>query len=182
MNDHYTMEHGNSHKELKHVKKIFTGHYHMRQNKDNVTYIGSPFQFDYSDANDFVRGFTVLDTENGETEFVKYDKIHILSLDHKDFLNNDMTEIKNKSIRLNITEEIDDDTLELIKKKLEKEIYRDSKIIYSLNKTQETITQETDVQNVESVDDVVKHHLTNMHEVAGVDNQMLLTLYNSVSK
>lgn len=177
LNDSYIMEHGQSHKELSHIKKIYSGHFHMRQNKDNVQYIGSPFPFSYSDANDFERGFTVLH-DDGKEEFVQYDHIHILSIDYKDFLDNDLSDISNKSIRLIITEDIDDETLNKIKAKLELEVYRDTRILYQVNKQEEVLNQETDVSNVESVDDVVKQHLTNMSDVDGVDNKLLLKLYD----
>ena len=55
-------------------KMVFTGHYHKRQCMENIQYIGAPYQLDFGDVDDFNKGFEVLNLENGEREFVKYDK------------------------------------------------------------------------------------------------------------
>ena len=55
-------------------KMVFTGHYHKRQCINNVQYVGAPYQLNFGDAGDFNKGFEVLNLENGESEFIKYDK------------------------------------------------------------------------------------------------------------
>jgi DNA repair exonuclease SbcCD nuclease subunit len=60
---------------VKHFEKVkhmvFTGHFHKRQVRDNVCYIGSPFCHDYADVWDNDRGMVVL--EWGQTpEFINY--------------------------------------------------------------------------------------------------------------
>lgn len=55
-------------------KTVFTGHYHKRQAIDNIQYIGSPYQLNFGDVNDFNKGFEVFNLEDGSREFVKYDK------------------------------------------------------------------------------------------------------------
>ena len=55
-------------------KMVFTGHYHKRQCMENIQYIGAPYQLNFGDVDDFNKGFEVLNLENGEREFVKYDK------------------------------------------------------------------------------------------------------------
>ena len=55
-------------------KMVFTGHYHKRQCIENVQYIGAPYQLNFGDVDDFNKGFEVLNLENGEREFIKYDK------------------------------------------------------------------------------------------------------------
>lgn len=53
-------------------KKVFTGHFHKRQQKYNIEYIGSPYQLTFGDAGDLNRGFVVFDTDSGEEDFVRY--------------------------------------------------------------------------------------------------------------
>lgn len=55
-------------------KMVFTGHYHKRQCMENIQYIGAPYQLNFGDVDDFNKGFEVLNLENGEREFIKYDK------------------------------------------------------------------------------------------------------------
>lgn len=40
---------------------VFTGHFHKRQTKNNVTYIGNCFPHNYADAGDDERGLTILE-------------------------------------------------------------------------------------------------------------------------
>ena len=55
---------------LKKYDKVFSGHFHTQSKKDNVQYIGTPYQLMWSDYNDS-RGFHVLDTDTLETDFIK---------------------------------------------------------------------------------------------------------------
>lgn len=56
-----TMKHGPDHNMFKDKKRIFSGHFHKRQHKDNMMYIGNTFPMDYSDANDDNRGMSIYD-------------------------------------------------------------------------------------------------------------------------
>jgi hypothetical protein len=47
---------------------VFTGHFHKRQTKNNITYIGNAFPHNYADAGDDERGLTVL--EWGRTQYI----------------------------------------------------------------------------------------------------------------
>jgi DNA repair exonuclease SbcCD nuclease subunit len=51
-------------------RSVFSGHFHMKQTKDNIHYLGTPYQITFSDANQR-KGFHVLDTETGNLEFVE---------------------------------------------------------------------------------------------------------------
>lgn len=56
---------------FKNYKHVFLGHFHKRQMKDNLTYIGNMCRFFYGEDID-ERGWTVLDTETEEIEFIEY--------------------------------------------------------------------------------------------------------------
>jgi len=45
--------------------KVFSGHYHMRNDDGKIFYLGNPYQLYWSDYND-KRGFTIFDTETYE--------------------------------------------------------------------------------------------------------------------
>ena len=47
---------------------VYTGHFHKRQTKKNITYIGNAFPHNYADAGDDERGLTILEW-GGETTF-----------------------------------------------------------------------------------------------------------------
>jgi DNA repair exonuclease SbcCD nuclease subunit len=55
-------EHGEFKRDdLQHFDHVFTGHFHKRQTKKNVTYIGNAFPHNYADAGDDERGLTILE-------------------------------------------------------------------------------------------------------------------------
>ena len=55
-------EHGEfRHDDLGHFEHCFTGHFHKRQTKKNITYIGNAFPHNYADAGDDDRGLTILE-------------------------------------------------------------------------------------------------------------------------
>lgn len=179
MNDHYVMEHGQTHKALSHVERVITGHYHMRQEKDNVIYAGSPFPFNFNDANDFERGFLVLDEDTGEIEWVNYDKIKIVSVSHEDFLKDTYNfDPNNTSLRVVIEDVVEDAVLDAIQSKLESLNYRDTKVQYKGNRNRVIMEAESTVpDDILNVDSAIINHLTNMTEVPGIDREMLVSLY-----
>jgi DNA repair exonuclease SbcCD nuclease subunit len=50
---------------------VFSGHFHLRQTKGKINYIGNPFGHNFSDVWDFDRGAMFLEW-NGEPEYVNY--------------------------------------------------------------------------------------------------------------
>jgi DNA repair exonuclease SbcCD nuclease subunit len=70
--EYKTLDHGPSHTDFKKFKKIFTGHFHRRQIKDNIVYIGNTFPADFGDANDFERGMATYDFSNQELKFTDW--------------------------------------------------------------------------------------------------------------
>ena len=50
-------------------KAVYTGHFHTRHSRDNIHYLGCPYQITMSDYGE-KKGFHILDTESGELEFV----------------------------------------------------------------------------------------------------------------
>jgi predicted MPP superfamily phosphohydrolase len=67
------LEHGPDHKLFKRLKLILSGHFHKRQIKDNVIYIGNTFPMDHGDAGDEERGMALLNYSNYKMEFINWD-------------------------------------------------------------------------------------------------------------
>jgi hypothetical protein len=67
------MEHGPDHTLFSGPKHIFSGHFHKRQAKDNVVFIGNTFPMDFGDAGDIRRGMCVYDSDLDKVEFIDWD-------------------------------------------------------------------------------------------------------------
>ncbi|ABA47117.1 recombination endonuclease [Synechococcus phage syn9] len=76
----HVMESGMDSSVFKKFKKVFSGHYHMKSTKGNITYLGNPYQLYWNDYG-CKRGFHVFDTETLKTTFYRnpfdmFTKIH----------------------------------------------------------------------------------------------------------
>lgn len=65
-------EHGPDPEDYKKPKRIFSGHYHKRQSKNNIHYIGNTFPADFSDANDTERGMAIYEFETDTLEYINW--------------------------------------------------------------------------------------------------------------
>jgi len=71
MEGNYVCDNGMSISSFSMFDKVFSGHFHKHQIKENVVYIGSPYQTRFSERFDD-KGFIVLDTDTTQWKFVKY--------------------------------------------------------------------------------------------------------------
>ena len=62
--------HGLSHEMFAKYERVLSGHYHTRSKRENIEYIGTPYEMTWQDYND-PRGFCVFDTETRELEFIR---------------------------------------------------------------------------------------------------------------
>ena len=69
---------------LRRFEMVLSGHYHCKQSKNNVHYLGTQYQITFSDLDD-QKGFHVFDTETRELEFVPnpYEMFYVFQWDDK---------------------------------------------------------------------------------------------------
>lgn len=65
-------EHGPDHNLFSGPKKIFSGHFHKRQNQNNVFYIGNAFPMDFGDASDYERGMCTYYKDEDKVTFTNW--------------------------------------------------------------------------------------------------------------
>lgn len=49
---------------------VFSGHFHLKCTRGNITYLGAPYELSWSECDD-PKGFHILDLETGELEFIE---------------------------------------------------------------------------------------------------------------
>lgn len=59
-------------KQTKSLKQVFSGHYHIKSDKEKITYLGTPYWLDWGDYNT-TRGFYVID-ENFKVNYIENNK------------------------------------------------------------------------------------------------------------
>ena len=101
-------EGGMSDKILGKYELVLSGHFHNKQSKNNVHYVGTPYQITFSDLLE-KKGFHILDTETRTIEFIENPDRMFLRFDYDDENENEELErfvqegnkfLKNRYIRL----------------------------------------------------------------------------------
>lgn len=62
---------------------VFSGHYHHRSTRGNITYLGTPYEMTWHDYND-PKGFHVFDTETRNLEFIENQNKMFIRLEYND--------------------------------------------------------------------------------------------------
>lgn len=182
LNDSYEMVHGQSHRELAHMDTVFTGHYHGRQFKDNVIYIGTPFPYDFNDDNDPNKGMCIFDNETGTHEFKDYSKVHMLTLTPEEILDIDWNEFElgDVTVRVVVEDDVSREVLDKISDVLENNDFRTNKLVYKPKTDVKVIGEITDINHLMSIDEAVVTHITNMSDNDSINKDLLIKLYSGV--
>lgn len=159
-------------------KYVFSGHFHKRQVKGNIHYIGNAFPHNYSDAWDDERGMVVLDRENdGEPQYIdwpncpKYRTVKLSEL-----LDPDNNIIKDKMyLRVSIDIPISYEEASFIKETYIKQ-HNCREITLIPQKQIDEITTELDISKFESVDEIVSREIVAI-DSESFDQKTLLDIY-----
>jgi hypothetical protein len=141
------MEHGDDPSIFERFKKVFSGHYHHRGHKDNIHYLGNPYEIYWNDVDD-PRGFHIIDTETLEVEQINnpHNLFEILYYrdDSPQMFN--ATPFKDKHVKLIIKEKSSDVKLEQFIDKLYMAGVADLKVMenYNVQESEEFTVEETE--------------------------------------
>lgn len=104
-------------------KKVISGHYHIKQFKDNIFYLGAPFQFTWNDYNQ-EKGFYIYNFQKDYLEFFENKNIIYKKIFYKDSeyetLVQDIPSCKDKIIKLIVVEKENDVLFDKFVSELEK--------------------------------------------------------------
>lgn len=160
--------------------KVFSGHFHLRQSKNNINYIGNCFPHNFSDAGDDQRGMMVLEWDK-EPEFYAWEDqptYRVLSL--SSIIDNAKQLLKPRMhVRVQLDIGISYEEANFIKETFIKDYnLREMALIPNKNSSVETDLAATDIK-FESVDQIVTDQITNI-ESEFYDTKLLLKIYQNL--
>ena len=159
---------------------VFTGHFHKRQTKKNITYIGNAFPHNYADAGDDERGLTVLEwgmapRYHAWPEQPTY-RVHGLA----NLIDNAGTLLRPRMhVRVNLDIEISYEEANLIKETfIQQHGLREMALIPNKTAGVDEDMAPGEVK-FESVDQIVVDQITNI-DSEFYDNKLLLKIYQNL--
>ena len=175
MPDHGTLN--SSH--FTHQDYVFSGHFHKRQTKGRVSYIGNPFGHNYSDVWDFERGAMFLEWDK-EPEFINYtDGPRFISINLAALLENPEIYLKPKTY-LQVTLDVDityEEASFLRDTFLSQYSVREFKLVK--NQDDELTKDYAGEINFKTVDQIVVEQLTNI-DSESFETKLLVEIYNGL--
>lgn len=168
--------HGPKREDFKNQDLVFSGHFHKRQVKDNIVYIGNAFPHNFSDAGDTDRGIMLLEWGK-DPEFLSWpDSPSYKHLKLSELLDNPGKHIANKTTaRVDIDIPISFEEATLIKETMiEKFGARKIELLQTSNSIEEQ--EFNDEQEFKSVDEIVISGLQS-YQSETIDSETLIKIY-----
>ena len=159
---------------------VYTGHFHKRQTKKNITYIGNAFPHNYADAADDERGIMILEWGQ-EPEFHAWpDQPRYRVIKLSDVINyGDKFLAPAMHVRVEIDIDISYEEANFIKETFIKDYHlREMALIPNKNATVDVDMAPGEIR-FESVDQIVTDQLTNI-ESEFYDSKLLLQIYQTL--
>jgi DNA repair exonuclease SbcCD nuclease subunit len=166
---------------LKNFDYVFSGHFHKRQQKGNVVYIGNAFPHNYSDVGDDARGMMILEW-GGTPEFrtwadaPKY-RVYTLSqiLDNPEQLL-----LPNSHVKVNLDIDLSFEEAAFIRETLVPQYkLREMTLIPQKADLETDITDYANTE-FESVDAIIQKQIEELQEGSAFDKKLLLDIYRSI--
>ena len=85
---------------------VFSGHYHHKSSKGNISYVGTPYEITWSDYAD-PKGFHILDTDTGKIEFIENPFTMFRRVVHNNGWSGDIKSLSEKYVKVVVQEKRD---------------------------------------------------------------------------
>ncbi len=166
---------------FKHQEYVFSGHFHKRQVQGAIHYIGNAFPHNYADAWDDERGMMILDRENNkEPQFINWpDCPKYRTVKLSELIDQADTIIKSKMyLRVTLDLPISYEEAQFIKETFINQ-HNCREITLIPQKQIEEISTDIDIQQFESVDQIVSKEISAI-DSDNFNKKMLLDIYNEL--
>ncbi|CAB4130364.1 endonuclease subunit [uncultured Caudovirales phage] len=174
-------DHGElQHQHFSQFDRVFSGHFHLRQHKNNITYIGNAFPHNFSDAGDDNRGCMIMQW-GSEPEYFSWPgqpkfRVHTLS----ELLEVNQTLLQpNMHVKVHIDIDISYEEANFIKETFVKNhTLREMSLIPLKHQSVAQDLAPGDVK-FESVDQIINHQIANI-DSEFYDRNLLLKIYQTL--
>lgn len=163
--------------------RIISGHFHHREEKNNISYIGCCFSHDFGDNNDWHnKGFAILDTDTNELQYVEWKNAPKYLVKNISELTKECIETIENNTYLKLFNDIQLDNFKLEELKqglLSNNNIKDVLIYPSQNDVINNQETKIDATKFESVDLIIAN-LLNKCEIENIDNKRLIDTFNQL--
>ena len=164
---------------FKNPEYVFSGHFHKRQAKANIVYIGNAFPHNYADAWDDDRGMMILEHGSKPEYRIWPDAPKFKTVKLSQLIDDAETLIKSKSyLRVGIDIPISYEEASFIKETFLAQ-YDIRELTLIPEKKDVEINNDLDVEHFESVDQIVSSQLATIQSDS-FDPKVLLAIYNNL--
>lgn len=140
---------------------VYSGHFHTKSDKENIHYVGTPYEMTWSDYND-QKGFHIFDTETRQTEFVKNPYTMFLRHEYNDELVDyekiDIEQFQQKYIKIVVVKKTDYYKFDQFLKKLYESNTYEIKILEDLSDFSEGVV-DTSTISIENTLEVLEGYV-----------------------
>jgi DNA repair exonuclease SbcCD nuclease subunit len=165
--------------DFKNQEYVFSGHFHKRQVKNNIHYLGNAFPHNYADVDDNERGMMILEWDK-EPRYLnwhncpkyKYVKLSELLDQTKDIMQ------PQRHLRVTLDRDLSYEEASFIKETFMKE-YDCREITLIPSKKDEEINSDLDLTKFESVDEIVAKELDSI-ESDNYNKKTLMDIYSDL--
>ena len=134
---------------------VFTGHYHHRSTKGNITYLGTPYELTWHDFGD-PKGFHIFDVETRKLDFVQNPYTMFVRLEYNDKggepVNLDSLDLKDTYVKLVVVNKTDYYKFDSFVNKLYTKGCHDIKIVEDMSEFQTgELDESIDLEDTQSI-------------------------------
>lgn len=134
---------------------VFSGHYHHRSTKGNITYLGTPYELTWQDYAD-PKGFHIFDVHTRELEFIQNPYTMFVRLEYddkeKEPIDLDALDLKDTYVKLVVVNKTDYYKFDMFVNKLYTKNCHDVKIVEDLSEFESgSVNDDIDLEDTQSI-------------------------------
>ena len=155
---------------------VWSGHYHTQSQNQNVHYLGTPYQMNWSDATT-KQGFWVFDTTDRSLEFVENKLRYFHRFYWNDGCEADLTTVTQGYVKVNVQKKSDFEAFELFIDQINFNSPFELKVIESYEEFNQENVQ--DLIDLSSTEDLIEEYIDEVATTTNKDNvkHLMLSIY-----